>query len=184
MSAASWIARWRVRLGYPLAIVVLWFARPVPRAILLGGAIGLVGLGIRAYAAGYLHKQSVLTVTGPYAYTRNPLYLGSSMLALGAGVAMRSWVSAAILLLYFGIVYFVVMRREEEELRAQHPGAFDEFAVSVPLFLPRLTAAKISFASAGAFSWAQFRKNHEYEAAMGFLLLLGVLFAIWRVRLG
>jgi protein-S-isoprenylcysteine O-methyltransferase Ste14 len=184
VSAASWIARWRVRLGYPLAIVVLWFARPMPRTIILGGAIGLFGLAIRTYAAGYLHKQSVLTVTGPYAHTRNPLYLGSSILALGAGVAMHSWASGMILLAYFAIVYFVVMKREEEELRQQHGTAFEEFARSVPLFLPRLTPAKSFSANAGSFSWAQYRKNHEYEAAMGFVLLLGLLFAIWRFRLG
>ncbi|GAC1620518.1 MAG: hypothetical protein PVS2B2_22170 [Candidatus Acidiferrum sp.] len=184
MSAPSWIARWRVRLGYPLAIVVLWFARPVPRAILLGGAIGLLGLWIRAYAAGYLHKQSVLTVTGPYAHTRNPLYLGSSILALGAGVAMHSWPAAVILLIYFAGVYFVVMKREEDELRRQHPSAFEEFAGSVPLFLPRLFPAKIASARAGSFSWSQYKKNHEYEAAVGFLLLMGVLIALWHLRLG
>jgi protein-S-isoprenylcysteine O-methyltransferase Ste14 len=184
LNAAGWIARWRVRLGYPVAIVVLWLARPMPRTILLGGAIGLLGLWIRAYAAGYLHKQSVLTVTGPYAHTRNPLYLGSSFLALGAGVAMHSWPAAVILLIYFAVVYFVVMKREEEELRQQHKSAFEEFARSVPLFLPRLIPAKSSSASAGSFSWAQYRKNHEYEAAVGFLLLLGLMFIIWRLRLG
>jgi protein-S-isoprenylcysteine O-methyltransferase Ste14 len=184
LNAAGWIARRRVRLGYPLAIVVLWLARPLPRTILLGGVIGLLGLWIRAYAAGYLYKQSVLTVTGPYAHTRNPLYLGSSVLALGAGVAMHSWPAAVILLIYFAVVYRVVMKREEEELRQQHQGAFEEFARRVPLFIPRLVPAKSHSASAGSFSLAQYRKNHEYEAAIGFLLLLGVMFIIWRLRLG
>jgi len=82
--------RWRVRLGYPLAVAVLFFARPQPRSILYGGLVGLVGLALRAWAAGYLHKQEVLTVTGPYAYTRNPLYLGSAVLALGVAIATRS----------------------------------------------------------------------------------------------
>ena len=90
-------SRWRVRLGYPLAIVVLLFARPTPRSILYGALVGVVGLWLRAFAAGYLHKQEVLTVTGPYAYTRNPLYLGSAILALGAGIATHSWISVAIL---------------------------------------------------------------------------------------
>src|SRR6184192_3113530 len=78
----SFFMRWRVRLGYPLAVVVLWFSRPVPRSILLGGLVGIIGLWLRAYAAGYLHKQEVLTVTGPYAYTRNPLYLDISSSSL------------------------------------------------------------------------------------------------------
>jgi protein-S-isoprenylcysteine O-methyltransferase Ste14 len=179
---AALFARWRVRLGYVLAIFVLWFARPTPRSVVYGALVGLLGLWIRAYAAGYLHKQSVLTVTGPYAHTRNPLYLGSSVLALGAAVATRSWISALILLAYFAGVYTVVMRREERELYAQHGQAFKTYANAVPLFLPRLTPAKVVGASSGNFSFAQYKKNHEYEAAVGFLLLLFVLLFIWRLR--
>ncbi len=104
-TAGNFFVRWRVRLGYPLAIAVLWFSRPTPGWILLGTLIGIAGLLVRAYAAGYLHKQEILTVTGPYAYTRNPLYLGSAVLALGAGIATRSWVSAAILTVYFTVFY-------------------------------------------------------------------------------
>ena len=180
--AAALFARWRVRLGYPLAIFVLWFARPTPRSVLYGALVGLLGLSIRAYAAGYLHKQSVLTVTGPYAHTRNPLYLGSSVLALGAAVATRSWISALILSAYFAGVYAVVMRREERELYVQHGEAFKAYADAVPLFLPRLTPARVSGASPGSFSIARYKKNHEYEAAVGFLLLLFVLWVIWRLR--
>jgi protein-S-isoprenylcysteine O-methyltransferase Ste14 len=177
------IARWRVRLGYVLAIVVLWLARPTPRSVAVGGAIGLMGLWLRAYAAGYLHKQEVLTVTGPYARTRNPLYLGSLILASGAAVATRSWVAAVILLVYFGVVYAVVMRREEGELRAHHGTAFEAYARAVPLFFPRFSAAKLGAKSGGSFSLAQYRKNHEYQAAIGFLFLLTALLVIWRLRL-
>src|SRR5881396_1114336 len=114
MSATgSFFVRWRVRLGYPLAVAVLYFSRLTPRSIVLGALTGIVGLWLRAYAAGYLHKQEVLTVTGPYAFTRNPLYLGSSILALGAAIATRSWISASLLILYFAIFYSMVMRREE-----------------------------------------------------------------------
>lgn len=181
-SAAAIFARWRVRLGYVLAIFVLWFARPTPRSILLGAVIGIIGLGIRGYAAGYLHKQQVLTVAGPYAYTRNPLYFGSAFLALGAGVATRSWVSASILLIYFALVYSVVMRREEGELLGHHGEALRAYAAAVPLFLPRLTPAKLPGGGAGQFSLAQYNKNHEYEAAVGYVLLLVVLLLIWRFR--
>ena len=180
--AAAIFARWRVRLGYLLAIFVLWFARPTPSSVLLGAAIGLIGLWIRAYAAGYLHKQEVLTVTGPYAYTRNPLYFGSAFLALGAGVATRSWISAAILVVYFAVVYSVVMRREEGELLGHHGEAFRAYAAAVPLFFPRPVAAKLPGASAGAFSFFQYKKNHEYQAALGYLLLLIALLVIWRLR--
>jgi len=82
MTLADFFARWRVRLGYILAVVLLLLASPTPQTIVLGGMIGLLGLVIRAYAAGFLHKQEILTTTGPYAYTRNPLYFGSSFLAI------------------------------------------------------------------------------------------------------
>src|SRR5450631_1136068 len=120
MSAATFFARWRVRLGYPLAIIVLALAHPAPQSILYGALVGAVGLFIRAMAAGHLHKQQVLTVTGPYAYTRNPLYVGSAILALGVGIATHSYLSAAILLAYFALFYSIVMRREENELRFHH----------------------------------------------------------------
>ena len=178
----AFFMRWRVRLGYPLAVAVLWFSRPVPRSILLGSLIGALGLLVRSYAAGYLHKQEVLTVTGPYAYTRNPLYLGSVVLALGAAIAMRSWISAFILLLYFAIFYSMVMRREERELHVRHGAAFEEYARSVPLFFPRLRPAKIAESTTGSFSFAQYKKNHEWQAAVGFLLLLSALVLIWYFR--
>jgi protein-S-isoprenylcysteine O-methyltransferase Ste14 len=199
----DFFARWRVRIGYFLAVLVLWLARPAPKWILVGGAVGLLGLAIRAYSAGYLHKQEVLTVSGPYAYTRNPLYFGSSILTAGAAIAMHSVWSAAVLLIYFALVYSLVMRREEMELRRKHGAAFDEYAKSVPLFFPRFTttdpgqsqmrppqktaatndATLPSIQSeSGAFSWARYKKNHEYEAFGGFLLLLVALVVIWRLR--
>jgi len=182
-SAGAFFARWRVRLSYPLAILVLWFARPIPRSILWGAPLGLLGLLIRARAAGHLHKQEVLTVTGPYAYTRNPLYFGSAVLTIAASIAAHSWISAAILCAYFALFYSFVMRREETELRAHHGAAFEEYARTVPLFFPRFTPARLSFAGAGAFLFAQYKKNHEYQAAVGFLLLLGLLLLIWWLRL-
>jgi protein-S-isoprenylcysteine O-methyltransferase Ste14 len=182
-AASSFFVRWRVRLGYPLAIAVLWFARPTPRGIVIGAAVGLVGLWLRAYAAGYLHKHEFLTVAGPYTRTRNPLYLGSAILALGVAVAAHSWASTVILLGYFALFYTIVMRREEVELRQLYGGAFDEYARAVPLFLPRMTAVKLSGSSAGAFSFEHYKKNREYQAAIGFLLLLILLLVIWRLRL-
>jgi protein-S-isoprenylcysteine O-methyltransferase Ste14 len=183
VSVAAFLVRWRVRLGYLIAILVLWLARPTPRSVACGACVGLFGLWIRAYAAGFLHKQEVLTMTGPYARTRNPLYLGSSVLALGAGIATHSWAAAALLLVYFSVVYAVVMRREEGELRAKHGAAFEEYARRVPLFFPSLMPTKQSSGTAGTFSWTQYKKNHEYEAAIGYVVLLGVLLLIWKLRL-
>ena len=179
-TAGNFFVRWRVRLGYPLAIAVLWFSQPTPGWILLGALIGIAGLLVRAYAAGYLHKQEILTVTGPYAYTRNPLYLGSAVLAVGAGIATRSWISVAILIVYFAVFYSIVIRREAHELHMRHGASFKEYARMVPLFIPRLTAAKLPGDPAGSFSFAQYRKNHEWQAAVGFLFLLFVLLLRWR----
>lgn len=183
MSAAgSFFVRWRVRLGYPLAILVLWLARPTPRSILAAIPFGLIGLFVRARAAGHLRKQEVLTMTGPYAYTRNPLYFGSAILTLAAAIATYSWISAAVSCFYFALFYSFVMRREEAELRQHHGAAFDDYARAVPLFLPRLTPAKVAAGSRGSFSFAQYKKNREYRAAIGFVCLLGVLLAIWWLR--
>ena len=186
MSApGSLFVRWRVRTGYPLAIICLWLAwraHPTVTSILFGTVIGVIGLLIRASAAGYLHKNDQLATSGPYARTRNPLYFGSSILALGAAIAMNSWLSAALLLFYFAFVYTLVMRREEIELRGHHGAEFDAYAKSVPLFFPRLTTPKHAGAAAGTFSWAQYRINHEYQAALGFFLLLLALVVIWRLH--
>jgi Phospholipid methyltransferase len=180
----TFFARWRVRLGYPLAIVVMILAHPDSRSIVVGGLVGAVGLLIRALAAGHLHKQDMLTVSGPYAHTRNPLYFGSAILTLGAAVAMNSWIAAALLCGYFAVFYSVVMRKEEGELRFHHGAAFEEYAKAVPLFFPRLNAAKLGPGAAASFSFAQYKKNREYRAAIGFLLLLVLLVIDWRVRFG
>lgn len=181
---ATFFARWRVRVGYLLAIVVLVLARPTPQSIAIGGVVGLIGLWVRALAAGHLHKQEMLTVSGPYAHTRNPLYFGSAILTFGAAAAMNSWIAAVLLLAYFAIFYSVVMRKEEGELLFHHGAAFEEYAKAVPLFFPRVTAAKLGLGVERAFSLAQYKKNREYRAAIGFLLLLVLLVIEWRLRLG
>ena len=182
MTAPAFFARWRVRLGYPVALVVLFLARPTPGSILAGALIGTIGLWIRARAAGHLRKQQVLTVTGPYAYTRNPLYLGSLILIIAAAAAAYSWLAALILFCYFALFYSFVMRREERELYQHHGDAFQNYARNVPLFFPRFTPAKFSTENPGAFSLARYKKNREYRAAIGFLLLLLVFVVIWYLR--
>src|SRR5438552_18134785 len=123
-ATGSFFVRWRVRLGFPLAAAVLYCSRPTPRSIVLGALAGIVGLWLRAYAAGYLHKQEVLTVTGPYAHTRNPLYLGSAILALRAGIATRSCLSGLIMIFYFAVFYSIVMQRDASELRLRHDTSY------------------------------------------------------------
>jgi protein-S-isoprenylcysteine O-methyltransferase Ste14 len=183
VTALDFLARWRVRLGYVITVIMLVLARPTPRSIIAGAALGIIGLCIRAHAAGYLHKQEVLTRTGPYSHTRNPLYFGSSFLALGAAVATDSVWAAALQLVYFAVVYWFVMRREELELQQKHGNAFVDYAAAVPLFFPKLLAVQNAGVTSAGFSWAQYRKNHEYQAAFGYAALLLVFVLIWRLRL-
>lgn len=176
--------RWRVRVGYPLAIVVLGLARPAPESIALGAAIGAVGLLVRGLAAGYLQKQEALAMTGPYAYTRNPLYLGSAILAAGFAAACRSWLAAVLVAAYFGVFYIAVMRREEQELRTQYGATFEQYAGRVPLFFPAMKKMTEPTAGARGFSWQQYARNREYQAAIGFALVLVLLCLLryWQAR--
>jgi protein-S-isoprenylcysteine O-methyltransferase Ste14 len=181
VSAAElrWV-RWRARLGFPLAAVCLWFARPSPGSILAGAAIAVAGLAIRAAAAGHLRKGETVAMSGPYARTRNPLYFGSALLAAGFVTASRSWVAAALVAAYYLAMYPFLMRREENELRARFGSDFDEYARRVPLFWPRLRSE--GGAGSAPFSWARYARNREYQVAMGMAVLLAGLWAlgIWR----
>ena len=149
----------------------------------MGGAVACAGLLIRATAAGHLRKSEALARTGPYARTRNPLYLGSAFLAAGFAVATRSWAVGALLAVYFATFYPQVMRREESELRNQYGEAFDEYARRVPLFWPALGAAAGTEPGAGRqFSMAQYLRNREYRASIGVAALLAVLAVIAALR--
>ncbi len=180
-SGNFWV-RWRVPLGYPVALACYWFARPTPRWLAMGAAIAFVGVALRAAAAGHLRKGERVATSGPYAYTRNPLYLGSAWLAAGFLVASHSWVAAAILAAYFAGFYPVVMRREEQELRGRFGRAFEDYAARVPRFWPRLRPAATAEADATRFSWALYRRNREYRAALGFLMGVALLALVmyWR----
>jgi len=179
MSApGEWWMRWRVRLGYPVALLTLWLAQPTSATLAVGAIWATVGLIIRAKAAGHLRKHEQLATTGPYARTRNPLYYGSAFVAFGFLVAANSWVAAIVGAVYFGIFYRAVMKREAEELRARYGTAYEEYAARVPLFLPRMPAwAEMLARRYEEFSWEQYRRNREYQAALGAVLALGILAA-------
>ena len=113
----KWV-RWRSRLGFPLAAVCLWLARPSAASIVAGGLIAFLGLAIRAAAAGHLRKNETVAMSGPYAHTRNPLYFGSALLVAGFAVASNSWMAGVLALGYYLAMYPFLMRREERELSA------------------------------------------------------------------
>jgi hypothetical protein len=172
--------RWRVRLGYPVALVCFLLARPRPGPLAAGAAVAAAGLILRAFAAGYLRKHEQLATSGPYACTRNPLYVGSALLAAGFMIASRSWTAAAVLSTYFVLFYSAVMRREEQELRAHYGSAFDDYAARVPLFWPRPWLRRSSRVPGDVgFSWSHYGRNREYQAALGWLLGVGLLW--WKM---
>ena len=178
--AADFARRYRVRLGYPVALIYVCFVRPSEQTILIGALIALFGLGIRAAAAGHLRKHQQLATSGPYAFTRNPLYFGSALIAAGFLVAGRCWVgwgwiAMVVVAAYFAFFYSAVMKREEGELRTAYGAAFEEYAARVPLFLPRLSGKA---SEAGEFSWGQYWRNREYQAALGFVAGIAALCVI------
>ena len=161
--------RIRVPLGFVFAGVFLWLARPTWQTMLASLLLVVPGVWLRAYAAGYVRKNAELTRTGPYAYTRNPLYLGSMMIAFGFAAAAGSWVILIVLAALFAVIYIPTIQSEESYLR-EHFAGFDEYAAKVPRLLPRLTAAAFPLnenASGGRFSAVQWRHHHEYNALMG-----------------
>lgn len=172
--------RWRVRTGYPVAVLFLLLASPAPKAILIGSVVAFGGLTIRGYASGYLRKDRELATSGPYAHTRNPLYLGSAILASGFVIAGHSIWAGLLIAAYFTIFYYAVMRNEEEDLRKRFGTAFDEYAARVPLFFPALITRSTNGAS--AFLWDQYSRNREYKALVGTLLGIGVMWARMYIR--
>jgi hypothetical protein len=165
--------RWRVRVGYPVAVAYLLLADPTPRSILIGGIVAALGLFVRGAASGHLRKDRELAVSGPYAHTRNPLYLGSALLAGGFAIAGWSWWAGLLVMVYFGVFYYAVMRNEAEDLRVHFGTAFDAYAARVPFFFPSF--AGVSTESATKFSWEQYRRNREYKALVGTIVGVGVV---------
>lgn len=166
-----WV-RWRVPLSYPLALISFWLAKPTRESLLAGAGIAAVGLIVRGAAAGILHKGEVLATSGIYAWTRNPLYLGSTVMAVGFGMAAHSWVVAGVILAYFAVFYPVVVRNEEAVLREKFGAEFDAYTARVSAFLPWPSAQPTR---TPGYSWAQFLRNHEYRATVGVALAIGLL---------
>jgi protein-S-isoprenylcysteine O-methyltransferase Ste14 len=163
--------RIRVPLGFIFAVVYVWLAQPTRTSLIAGTLVLLPGLVLRGLASGHVQKDKELTISGPYAYTRNPLYLGSLMLATGFAIAARSWWIVAVMLLMFAVIYVPVIAGEELYLR-QTFLEYDDYARHVPRMLPRLTP----YASQqSAYSSTRYWKHREYEASIGCAVVLAIL---------
>jgi protein-S-isoprenylcysteine O-methyltransferase Ste14 len=170
--------RIRVPLGFALAALFLWLARPTPLSLALSLLLVVPGLLLRGFASGHVKKNAELTTTGPYAYTRNPLYLGSILIAVGFALAARSfWIALVLVALYLAI-YLPVIRTEEQYLRSAFAG-FDHYAAQVPRLVPRLIRRRVlpqaAQAEPGAFSPALYRKHREYNALIGAVSMYAAL---------
>jgi protein-S-isoprenylcysteine O-methyltransferase Ste14 len=167
--------RWRVPLGFLCGALFIWFSRPSIRTLLIGGGVAVIGLAVRAWSAGHIRKNAALATSGPYAYTRNPLYLGSFLLGVGFTIASGQPLLAIPFAALFLGIYFPVMRVEARHLAESFGEDFDLYARAVPLFLPRLTPYRDVKTQGTRFDTSLYLRYREYRAALGLLIAWGVL---------
>ena len=172
--------RIRVPLGFVFAVLYFWLARPTWRFLALGAVLIVPGLLIRALASGHVRKNEELATSGPYAYTRNPLYLGSLLIGVGFAVAARSWWVGVVLVVMFFAIYLPVIQGEEKFLRERFP-EFEEYARRVPRMLPRMIPASTS-EGGGKFSMDLYLKHREWNALLGAIAMMAILIAKIVVR--
>jgi Phospholipid methyltransferase len=155
-------------MGFVFAAVFLWLARPTGLTLAASLLLVVPGLWLRGYASGYVKKNAELTVTGPYAHTRNPLYLGSMLIAFGFAAAAGSWAILVALAVLFAAIYIPTIQGEEQYLRTHFAG-FEAYAQAVPRLLPRLKGARLQSedGESGEFSPALYRKHREYNSLIG-----------------
>jgi protein-S-isoprenylcysteine O-methyltransferase Ste14 len=173
---ADVVARLRVPAGFLLLAAFAWFSRPTAISLVWGIPVSVLGLALRAWAAGHLAKNQRLAQSGPYAATRNPLYLGTLVTALGLAAAGNSAPLAAIFVAVFLLVYLPAIELEEQHLIAILPG-YREFAGRVPLLLPRWPGGW----GPDSFSFALYRKNQEYQALIGWVVGIAWLLFRWHI---
>lgn len=176
--------RIRVPLGFLLAAGYLLVARPTLLTLVVGSAIALAGLLVRAWAAGHIVKNDRLATTGPYAHTRNPLYFGSFLIAAGFAIAAH-WSLLLLVIAFFVLIYGPTIRDERVGIRARFPDAYDEWERNVPSFVPRPTpwrAATPATRERAGFDFALYMRHGEWRAALGFAAVL--VYLIFRMRRG
>jgi protein-S-isoprenylcysteine O-methyltransferase Ste14 len=166
--------RIRVPLGFVFAVLYFWLARPTWQFILFGAVLILPGLLMRALASGHVRKNEALATSGPYAYTRNPLYLGSLLIGVGFAVAARSWWVGGLIVLMFFAIYLPVIRGEEAFLRSKFP-EFEDYARRVPRMFPRITLHSYGHDESGGFSMDLYLKHREYNALVGAAVMMALL---------
>lgn len=165
--------RIRVPLGFLFAAFYIWRARPTWVSIAAGSAVAILGIAIRALASGHVQKDRVLTRTGPYAYVRNPLYLGSIVIGIGFAIAARDVWVVAVLIIFFVAVYVPVIRGEENFLRSRFP-EYSDYTRQVPSLVPRTLWFR---GITSGFERELYLRHREYNSLLGAAAILAVLFA-------
>ncbi len=167
--------RWRVPLGFLCAAIFFLLSKPRPLTLALGGAIALPGLVLRAWATGHLRKNDALAVTGPYAYTRNPLYLGSFLIGVGFTIASGRIVLGFVFAALFLGIYVPVMRVESATLAELFGESYQRYLKAVPLFLPRFSPYRDQTKDMAKFDAVLYKRYREYQAAMGLVIAWALL---------
>jgi protein-S-isoprenylcysteine O-methyltransferase Ste14 len=152
-----------VALGFVAGALVLWLAQPTWLTLGIGAAVASVGEAIRLWAAGHVDKGREITRSGPYRFTRHPLYLGSSIMALGIVIASNSAIVGVLVLVYLSSTLVAAIRLEEAHLREKFGGQYDAYASRTAAPMRR------------AFSAARARANREHHTIAGLLTALGLL---------
>lgn len=169
------IYRWRTRAVFIGLILVLVLSRPNLISFLSGLGVCLMGLLIRAWASGHLIKEKRLTVSGPYQYTRNPLYFGNLIIGISVVIGSFSWIVIIIFVVYFLLFYPPVVKREKEKMKNLFSKEYQEYEKKVPLFFPHLKPHRSP--EKKQFNWELYKKNKEYrailEAILFWLLMAG-----------
>jgi protein-S-isoprenylcysteine O-methyltransferase Ste14 len=165
--------RWRVRAGLPSVLLTIILAKPNFTSLLSGLGFYLLGMILRAWSSGHLKKQVELTTSGPYRYTRNPLYLGNILMGLGVLAAARSWWVLAVIALYFLVFYPAIIVRERGKMQELFPEQYQDYAAQVPLLFP--TGKSYSQAPPRVFSWAFYKKNKEIRAVYASFIFWGLM---------
>jgi protein-S-isoprenylcysteine O-methyltransferase Ste14 len=173
---ADAVARLRVPSGFLIVIVFAWLSHPDAQSLAWGVPVSLAGLALRGWAAGCLYKDAQLATSGPYAHLRNPLYVGTLLVAAGLMIAARNVWLGILFAAVFLLVYLPVIQLEEQHLRRLFP-EYAAYAQQVRALLPRLSAYPRM--SAGGFRVSQYMKNREYQAGVGFAA--GLLFLVWKL---
>lgn len=162
----------RVPVGTVLGIIFLFLMHPSARSILIGGVIALAGGLLRLWAAGHIEKGRILTKGGPYAFTRNPLYLGSFFMALGIIIAGQGYWLLLAFAAFFITFYYPVMKAEEQELLQSHGEKYLEYAAQAPMFFPRFRRA---VQGSSTFMWSRVLRNREHHTMSGLILAVALL---------